>query len=83
MVRNKIELRSPDASANPYLVFAVCIAAGLHGIQNKIDPACFFKNKSPRKDEKVFERFRGSLKGGHRYYGRKQMDERSIGRRVF
>ena len=31
-------LRSPDASSNPYLVFAVCLAAGLDGIRNKISP---------------------------------------------
>ena len=32
----RIELRSPDAASNPYLVFAVCLAAGLDGIQKKI-----------------------------------------------
>ena len=34
----RVELRSPDASANPYVVLAVCLAAGLDGIQNKITP---------------------------------------------
>ena len=34
----RVELRSPDASSNPYLVFAVCLAAGLDGIRNKISP---------------------------------------------
>ena len=34
----RIELRCPDPSANPYLVLAVCLAAGLDGIQNKILP---------------------------------------------
>lgn len=34
----RIELRSPDASANPYVVLAVCLAAGLDGIKNKITP---------------------------------------------
>ncbi|MDE6904833.1 MAG: type I glutamate--ammonia ligase [Lachnospiraceae bacterium] len=34
----RIELRCPDPSANPYLVLAVCLAAGLDGIQNKIMP---------------------------------------------
>ena len=33
-----VELRSPDASANPYVVLAVCLAAGLDGIKNKITP---------------------------------------------
>lgn len=34
----RVELRSPDASANPYLVLALCLAAGLDGIKNKIMP---------------------------------------------
>lgn len=34
----RIELKSPDSAANPYLTFALCIAAGLDGIVNKIDP---------------------------------------------
>lgn len=34
----KIELRFPDPAANPYLSLAVCLAAGIDGIENKIDP---------------------------------------------
>ena len=34
----RIENRAPCASANPYLVFAAAFAAGLDGIENKIDP---------------------------------------------
>lgn len=34
----RVELRCPDPSANPYLVLAVCLAAGLDGIRNKITP---------------------------------------------
>ena len=34
----RIELRSPDPSCNPYLALAVCLSAGLDGIQNKIEP---------------------------------------------
>lgn len=34
----RIELRSPDSAANPYLAIAVAITAGLDGIKNKIDP---------------------------------------------
>ena len=34
----RVELRSPDTSANPYVVLAICLAAGLDGIKNKITP---------------------------------------------
>lgn len=34
----RIELRSPDSAANPYLTLAVCLRAGLDGIANKIEP---------------------------------------------
>lgn len=34
----RIELRSPDPACNPYLALAVCLAAGLDGIKNKIVP---------------------------------------------
>ena len=34
----RIELRSPDPAANPYLALAVCLAAGLDGIKNKLMP---------------------------------------------
>lgn len=34
----RVQLRSPDPSANPYLALAVCLAAGLDGIENQIQP---------------------------------------------
>ncbi len=34
----RIEFRSPDPSCNPYLAFAVILAAGMDGIKNKIEP---------------------------------------------
>jgi glutamine synthetase len=34
----RVELRSPDPAANPYLAFAALALAGLDGIKNKIDP---------------------------------------------
>ena len=34
----RLELRCPDPSCNPYLAFAVMLAAGLKGIEEKIEP---------------------------------------------
>ena len=35
----RVELRSPDSAANPYLVLALCLAAGMDGIKNQILPS--------------------------------------------
>ena len=34
--KTRVELRSPDASSNPYLVYALLIHAGLSGIERKL-----------------------------------------------
>jgi glutamine synthetase len=34
----RVEYRSPDASANPYLAFPAMMMAGLDGIENRIEP---------------------------------------------
>ncbi len=34
----RVELRSPDPSCNPYLALAVCLAAGLDGIEKSMTP---------------------------------------------
>ena len=36
----RIELRCPDPAANPYMVLALCLAAGLEGIRQNMLPPC-------------------------------------------
>ena len=50
----RIELRSPDASANPYLALALCLEAGLEGIQKGMVPP-------PSIDKNIFEMSRREL----------------------
>jgi glutamine synthetase len=38
----RIECRTPGADVNPYLAYAVLLAAGLHGIENRIEPGPAF-----------------------------------------
>jgi glutamine synthetase len=39
----RLECRAPGADANPYLAFAVTLAAGLDGIKNQIEPPSMFE----------------------------------------
>jgi glutamine synthetase len=39
----RIECRIPGADANPYLVYAALLAAGLDGIERKLDPGPIFE----------------------------------------
>lgn len=52
-METKIELRSPDAAANPYLMLAVCLAAGLDGIKNKIYPTKSSNRAMSESDQKA------------------------------
>lgn len=62
----RLELRSPDATANPYLLLSVCLAAGLEGIRTKeMPPAAVNTNiyemtKEQRKELGI-EKLPGSL----------------------
>lgn len=56
----RVELRSPDPSANPYLVLAGCLEAGLDGIRNQIEPPTavwenVFEMQSSEKEERGIE----------------------------
>ncbi len=63
----RVELRSPDPSANPYLALAVSLMAGLDGIKNKIQPPIpvkenIFEMSREEKKKRGIEELPGSLK---------------------
>ncbi len=62
----RIELRSPDPSANPYLVLAACLRAGLDGIRGKILPPAavdknIFEMTDQEKEKEGIDSLPGSL----------------------
>ena len=52
----RLELRSPDPSANPYLAFSVMLAAGLAGIEEGLEPP------APVEDRDLFTQSRQELR---------------------
>lgn len=54
----RVELRCPDPACNPYLVLAVCLAAGLDGIKKKLVPPA-------RIDRNIFEMDRNEKEALH------------------
>lgn len=62
----RIELRSPDPAANPYLALAVCLRAGLDGIVNRIEPPAsvdcnIFEMTKEERKERGIEELPGTL----------------------
>jgi len=63
----RVELRCPDPSCNPYLEFALCLAAGLDGIEKKMTPpeevtSNIFEMDEAERAEKGIVSLPGSLK---------------------
>ncbi len=52
----RIEFRSPDPAANPYIAFSAMLLAGLDGVKNKIDPGAPTDENLYQMDEKKLSR---------------------------
>ncbi|MCD8325525.1 MAG: type I glutamate--ammonia ligase [Lachnospiraceae bacterium] len=84
----RVELRCPDPSANPYLALAVCLAAGLDGIRNQIEPPkCFNGNVFHLTDEeraaKGIDVLPGTLKEALEELKRDELLKETLGEHVF
>ena len=59
----RFELRSPDATSNPYLAFTAMLMAAIDGIENKIDPVAEGFGPFDVNLYKLPEEERGKVKG--------------------
>ena len=84
----RIELRCPDPSANPYLVMACLLAAGLEGIkENLTPPECIDRNifemtKEERKKENI-DSLPESLHEAIGYMRKSQLVKNTLGEHTF
>ena len=84
----RIELRSPDPACNPYLTFAVMLAAGLEGIDKKYEaPAPVEENvyEMSEKERKTrgIETLPGSLEEAIRLLENSDLMRQTLGEHVF
>ncbi len=84
----RIELRSPDPSANPYLAFAATLKAGLDGIKNKINPPVqvtgnVFEMDNEEIEERGIERLPGNLYQAVLELSKNEVIKSSLGEHVY
>lgn len=84
----RIELRSPDPGCNPYLAFAVMLAAGLEGIDNKyklsdpIEHNIFTMSAEERADHNI-DSLPGSLENAIRAMEESSLVRETLGNHIF
>lgn len=84
----RIEYRAPDPSCNPYLALAVMFAAGLSGIENKIEPPPpveenIYKMTDSEKHMRGISKLPGNLKEALVEAERSQLVRQVLGEHVF
>jgi glutamine synthetase len=83
----RIELRSPDPSCNPYFASALCLQAGLKGIEEKIMPPepvnqnIYEMNKEERKAAGI-ENLPGSLEAALEEFKKDEFIRAALGKHV-
>jgi glutamine synthetase len=84
----RIELRSPDPAANPYLVYACMLAAGMKGIENEyelgepIEENIFHMSKEEKLALKIDE-LPNSLENAVREFEGSQLARETLGDHIF
>jgi glutamine synthetase len=84
----RIELRSPDPAANPYLAFAVMLQAGLDGIRNNIVPPSTTQLNIYKLDETEREQYGipslpGSLNEAMYEFKKSDISRQALGQHIY
>ena len=84
----RIELRNPDPSANPYLVLAICLEAGLDGIINNLMPSSpvninIYKINQQQINEIGIERIPSNLSNAIREMKKNELVFNTLGEHAF
>jgi glutamine synthetase len=84
----RIELRSPDPSCNPYLAFAVMLAAGLKGIEDNYELAApveenIFSMDDATKEKYGIESLPGSLGEAIEALEKSEVVKEALGEHIF
>ncbi len=83
----RIELRSPDPAANPYLLLASCLAAGLDGIKNELPiPECvdgnIYEMTKQELEERGIESIPSNLSKACHYFENDEFMKQVLGEHV-
>jgi glutamine synthetase len=76
----RIECRIPGADANPYIVYAALIAAGLDGIANTIEPPPIFNGDIYQAAD--LPRVPGCLRDAITAFAQSELPEKAFGKEV-
>ncbi|HET7685936.1 MAG TPA: type I glutamate--ammonia ligase [Candidatus Limnocylindria bacterium] len=84
----RIELRCPDPSTNPYLAFAVMLAAGLDGIEKKMTPPDpveenLYHFDAAKLESRKIKQLPGTLREALEELGSDQVISEALGEHVF
>ncbi|MDI6754245.1 MAG: glutamine synthetase family protein [Thermodesulfobacteriota bacterium] len=84
----RIEFRSPDPACNPYLTFSVMLAAGLAGMEEKIEPPepvqeNVYKMGAEERERRGIKQLPGSLDEAIQLTEKSQLVREALGDHVF
>ncbi|HYM16257.1 MAG TPA: glutamine synthetase family protein [Dehalococcoidia bacterium] len=87
-VATRLEYRAPDAACNPYLAFAVMLAAGLEGIEKEYPLGApteenVFEVTAAERERRGIETLPGSLKEAIQAFAKSDFARRALGDHVF